>query len=516
MKNYKTTDIVAFSLLGLAAGASFILPGSLEPARSLAATAPPVIRLNGVVRDFRGTHPDFDASVGEGSGHVVGLTDYELDENGVPSFSGTGNRVLTEAKNSSGYNIAPVLANAGAAKGVSFTISNGKVIPSEAFIARLTVLGAAMDNPTAQMRVTVRLKVGAVTIDPFGSFTNSSAGNVHDNNNPRNYVMATPMAAGTAMSVTGRSWGLYSGTWTQFYNVDSATGATGPGPTGPSCGTGMVKVLRNGDTVPNIPPFGSQSTIESYLQQYINAATKKVTIADNQAIFLFELATTNPSDSYYDYQDLVTLITMAAGPEAFQPGYNSDVPTCGPTNDAEAILDPTVCKAGVTNSDSFKEWFNDTLGSNMTGPRSLDLVRQSNDTYLFDDKLDPHYSKLGGFYPCDGRLMGDQDSSGHNENFTYQFEAMFTYSALTNQFFEAMADAEVWVFIDDELVIDLGGFHGAINQRVDLSRLCLNEGQEYKLSFFLASRYAPQSSLRISTNIEFVGAEWVSASALGD
>jgi fibro-slime domain-containing protein len=136
-------------------------------------------------------------------------------------------------------------------------------------------------------------------------------------------------------------------------------------------------------------------------------------------------------------------------------------------------------------------------------------VRQSDDNYVFDTATDPLYSKLGGFYPADNRLFGDDDGSGHNEQFTFRFDANFVYDESADQFFEALADAEVWVFIDDKLVIDMGGFHGPLTQRIDLDRLCLNDGQTYKLSFFYAHRYVPQSTMRLETNIQFIanGAE---------
>ncbi|MEA5536307.1 hypothetical protein [Crocosphaera sp. XPORK-15E] len=70
----------------------------------------------------------------------------------------------------------------------------------------------------------------------------------------------------------------------------------------------QVKVLVNGDAVPNITPFDNQSTIESFLQKYIEDG--KIKLPDNQAIYLFEVGTTDQSSSAFDLQDNVVLATI--------------------------------------------------------------------------------------------------------------------------------------------------------------------------------------------------------------
>ena len=70
----------------------------------------------------------------------------------------------------------------------------------------------------------------------------------------------------------------------------------------------QLKVLVNGDSVPDITPFDNQNNIEFFLRNYIKDG--KVNIADNQAIYLFELGTKNQSSRAFDMQDNVVLATI--------------------------------------------------------------------------------------------------------------------------------------------------------------------------------------------------------------
>jgi hypothetical protein len=63
--------------------------------------------------------------------------------------------------------------------------------------------------------------------------------------------------------------------------------------------------------IPNFPPFGGQGTIDSYLAKFLDPVTRKVKLAENQVIFLYELGTTDTSSTAYDMQDLVVLATIA-------------------------------------------------------------------------------------------------------------------------------------------------------------------------------------------------------------
>jgi fibro-slime domain-containing protein len=157
---------------------------------------------------------------------------------------------------------------------------------------------------------------------------------------------------------------------------------------------------------------------------------------------------------------------------------------------------------GIESEDSFDLWFRDMLGVNMSAPLTLTLVRQMNDTYVFDDELDPVYQELGGFFPIEGQLFGNPGGDpDRNFHFTFELHATFVYDESGAQIFKFIGDDDVWVYIDDRLVIDLGGVHGATEQYVDLNRLGLEDGERYTLDFFFAERHRTQSNFRIVTNL---------------
>lgn len=164
---------------------------------------------------------------------------------------------------------------------------------------------------------------------------------------------------------------------------------------------------------------------------------------------------------------------------------------------------------GITSFQSFNQWYNDTPGVNMSKNVQLTLNRVAGtNRYVFDSAVDEPYRTRGGFFPINADLLGNQGSSGKNFAFTTEVITEFTYSRGQGQVFRFTGDDDVWVFIGDKLVIDLGGLHSQSEQWIDLDRLAwLQDQQLYTLRVFHAERRESQSNFRIETTLQLRAVE---------
>ena len=162
-------------------------------------------------------------------------------------------------------------------------------------------------------------------------------------------------------------------------------------------------------------------------------------------------------------------------------------------------------RGAIQSAKSFSLWFTDQESINMSAPLSVTMVRRKDGAWVFDDEMDLTYAAKGGFFPIDGQLFGNSARAegvvDHNFHFTVELHATFTWTAGADRFLEVIADDDLWVFINDELVIDLGGVHRAKSQFVDLERLGLTDGATCRLDFFYADRHRMHARLGIVTNV---------------
>ncbi|MCL2282534.1 MAG: fibro-slime domain-containing protein [Fibromonadales bacterium] len=88
-----------------------------------------------------------------------------------------------------------------------------------------------------------------------------------------------------------------------------------------------------------------------------------------------------------------------------------------------------------------------------------------------------------------------------NQFFCFESHAEFVYEKGQEFFFRG--DDDIWVYMNNKLVVDLGGSHLAAPGYVNLDTLHLIEGEKYPIDIFFCDRRTTMSNVRITTNMYF-------------
>jgi len=143
----------------------------------------------------------------------------------------------------------------------------------------------------------------------------------------------------------------------------------------------------------------------------------------------------------------------------------------------------------------FDQWYRDVDGVNQRSDFAITLTNTAANPNIFT------YDNQS-FFPIDNPLFGNEGRA-HNQHFTFEVHRTFTFHP--DQQFTFVGDDDVWVFINDKLVIDLGGVHKALTGTVDLNTLGLTDGNSYEFDFFFAERNTFESHFHIDTTIADLG-----------
>ncbi|KAF2075526.1 hypothetical protein CYY_003167 [Polysphondylium violaceum] len=161
----------------------------------------------------------------------------------------------------------------------------------------------------------------------------------------------------------------------------------------------------------------------------------------------------------------------------------------------------------VHNQTTFYAFFHDVPDVNIKIPYTLTLTPDPNNPNVYT------YTNLA-FFPIDGQGFDNptnypnetvyRDANGTPHNFHFCFEVHTQFEYQPGYVFNFVGDDDVWVFINNQLVVDLGGIHRALNVSLNVDTLGLTIGQSYPFDFFYCERHTTKSEISISTSLPFI------------
>lgn len=145
-----------------------------------------------------------------------------------------------------------------------------------------------------------------------------------------------------------------------------------------------------------------------------------------------------------------------------------------------------------------------------------------NEGFWLADYYEDQQTKVAGFFPIDDFTHLDTakqipnpkweglnvDWRGSKRNYSFSMVVQAEFEYVKGQYFEFRGDDDVWVFINNKLVVDIGGVHGPLEGSVDLDTIGVKdgtplvEGTTYPFHIFFAERNCCGSNFMMRTSMD--------------
>jgi len=176
------------------------------------------------------------------------------------------------------------------------------------------------------------------------------------------------------------------------------------------------------------------------------------------------------------------------------------------TDDKRVLVD-----GRIYNPQLFPTWWNSDEKYNRQLTYNIDVKKVLDSktntyTYQFVSKEFFPIDKRGWDEDSQYRKYKDDNGNYHNYHFCLKINYKFNYQGYETFLFSG--DDDVWVFINGNLAVDLGGLHTQANATIDLSKdenkakLGISPGSTYNFDFFYCERRTFASNMIISTNFD--------------
>ena len=445
------------------------------------------VRLAGIVRDFKASHADFGLSPAF-YGHVAGNVALAADERQLPVLQGPGFRVDSQWYSSSGDPIAPHMYAVGPGAGV-FEVASTPTILNQAYADTynpdLGPYSEENSGPGAHFLVVSEMPTISVPTDlpewewRYRFDSNRDETTVRKDLHGGRFYIANNHTVWIEGDVTIVCRDLFlmenhghirlrEGATLTIYTLDDA-------------------IIRDQCSI------GMGAKDHERIRFY-HLGDDPVVI-QNQCDFWGTMVSPNAPLRVADGSEFFGSFTGEGLDLINQVGFHvigNSASACG-----FAIADTYGAQADFSDGDissasSFSTWFRDAPGKNVATRHDITLRPVGGGFLEYDAPI---------FYPVDGDLYGNEGGS-HNENFTYQVGASFTFKGCADQIIEVQGSDDIWVYVDDRLVIDLGGIGANQTQVAELDRLGLVDGQEYSFMVYFAHRSGTIPSFRLRTNLD--------------